>query len=72
MQRSVAHQIITNIGGIPIDSVRQNTDFLVVGQQDYRIVGDSGMSSKQRKAIEMVNKGSPIEILSEEDFLKNL
>jgi DNA polymerase-3 subunit epsilon len=47
-------------------------DFLVVGQQDYRTVGDSGMSSKQRKAVDMVNKGLPIEIISEEDFLKNL
>ena len=72
MPRSVAHQIIGNIGGIASDSVRKDTDFLVVGQQDYRIVGDSGMSSKQRKAVDMVNKGSPIEILSEEDFLKNL
>ena len=52
--------------------VVKDTDFFVVGQQDYRIVGDSGMSSKQRKAVDMVNKGSPIEILSEEDFLKNV
>jgi len=72
MPRSIAHQVIGNIGGIASDSVRKDTDFLVVGQQDYRIVGDSGMSSKQRKAVDMVNKGSSIEILSEEDFLKNL
>jgi DNA polymerase-3 subunit epsilon len=63
---------ITYIGGTPSDSVRKDTDFLVVGQQDYRIVGDSGMGSKQRKAVDMVNKGLPIEIISEEDFLKNL
>ena len=72
MPRSEAQQIIIYIGGLPGDSVRKDTDFLVVGQQDYRIVGDSGMSSKQRKAVDMVNKGHSIEIISEEDFLKNL
>ena len=72
MTRNEAHQIIVTIGGTPGDSVRKDTDFLVVGQQDYRIVGDSGMSSKQRKAIDMVNKGHSIEVISEEDFLKNL
>jgi len=72
MPRNEAHQIITNIGGTPSNSVRKDTDFLVVGQQDYRVVGDSGMSSKQRKAIDMSSKGHPIEIISEEDFLQNL
>ena len=72
MTRSDAQQIIANTGGTPSDSVRKDTDFLVVGQQDYRIVGDSGMSNKQRKAIEMVNKGSTIEILSEAEFLEML
>jgi len=72
MTRSEAQQVIVNIGGTSGESIRKDTGFLVVGQQDYRIVGDSGMSSKQRKAIDMANKGCPIEILSEEDFLKNL
>jgi DNA polymerase-3 subunit epsilon len=72
MTRSEAQQIIIYIGGLPSNSVRKDTDFLVVGQQDYRIVGDSGMSSKQRKAVDMVSKGHSIEIISEEDFLQNL
>ena len=47
----------------------KKTDVLVVGQQDFRIVGESGMSSKQRRALELLNNGQEIEILSEADFL---
>ena len=72
MTRSIARQKIETVGGIVSDSIRKDTDFLVIGQQDYRIVGESGMSNKQRKAVEMARKGSPIEILSEEEFLKIL
>ena len=63
---------IKNIGGEPVDSVTKKTDILVVGQQDYRVVGDSGMSAKQRKAISLQEKGHHIEIMSEVDFLLNL
>jgi len=45
---------------------------LVVGQQDYRIVGDDGMSGKQEKAVKLIEKGSFLEIISEDDFLRNL
>ena len=60
------------IGGIPTDSVTAKTDILVVGQQDYRVVGDSGMSSKQKKAITLLEKGQDIEILSEIEFLSRI
>ncbi len=62
-------QYIADVGGYPMDRVTKKTDILVVGQQDYRIVGDSGMSTKQRKAHELLNNGQEIEILSEKDFL---
>lgn len=65
-------QKIADIGGIPVDSVTLATNILVVGQQDYRRVGDSRMSSKQKKAIELKDKGIDIEIMSETDFLSNL
>ena len=61
--------MIADIGGIPSDAVTSRTDILVVGQQDYRVVGDSGMSSKQKKAIALKDKGQDIEILSESEFL---
>ena len=72
MKRSEAQQIIADIGGINQTGVNRNTDYLVVGQQDYRIVGDDGMSGKQEKAIELLRKGANIEILSEEDFLHSI
>jgi DNA polymerase-3 subunit epsilon len=72
MTRAEAFQVIADIGGIPSDAVTKNTDFLIVGQQDFRIVGQEGVSSKQRKALEYVDKGLPIEILSENDFLQNI
>lgn len=72
MVRSEAQQKIVDIGGILGNTVTQTTDFLVVGQQDYRVVGDDGMSGKQEKAIKLIEKGSALEILSEDNFLKNI
>lgn len=72
MVRAEAQQTIADIGGIIGNSVTKDTDFLVVGQQDYRVVGDDGMSSKQEKAVKLIEKGSTLEILSEDNFLRNL
>ncbi len=72
MVRTEAQQAIADIGGIIGNSVNKDTDFLIIGQQDYRVVGDDGMSNKQEKAIKLIEKGSNLEILSEDNFLKNL
>lgn len=72
MQRNDAQQLIADVGGINGKGVTNTTDYLVVGQQDYRIVGDDGMSSKQEKAIKLIDKGAQLEILSEDLFLRNL
>ena len=65
-------QKVAEIGGIPTNDVTTKTDILVVGQQDYRVVGDSGMSNKQKKALKLLEKGQDIEILSEIEFLSRL
>lgn len=65
-------QKIKDIGGIPIDSVTKQTEVLVIGQQDYYRVGDSGMSNKQKKALKLLEKGQDIEILSESEFINRL
>lgn len=65
-------QKIADIGGFPMSSVNKKTDVLIVGQQDFRVVGESGMSSKQKKAFELKANGSEIEILSEAEFLSNI
>ncbi len=58
--RSELLQKIADIGGFPVDSVTKSTDYLVVGQQDYRVVGESGMSSNQKKAFDLKSKGVDI------------
>ena len=68
-ERKVLLQKIANVGGIPTNNVSRKTDVLVVGQQDYRIVGEDGMSTKQEKAYKLRNEGVNIEIISEKDFL---
>lgn len=72
MPRYEAQQLIADIGGINGGSVTKETDFLIVGQQDYRVVGDDGMSNKQERAIKLIEKGAEMEVISEDDFLKNL
>ncbi len=72
MLRKDARQLIADIGGMNGNGVTKKTDYLIVGQQDYRVVGEEGMSSKQEKAIKLIERGSGLEILSEDDFLKNL
>ncbi|SDF13374.1 DNA polymerase-3 subunit epsilon [Mucilaginibacter pineti] len=72
MERSFAQKIVLTIGGRITDGVTRDTNYLIVGHQDYRYVGEDGMSSKQKKAIAMVNTGADLEILSEDDFLKSV
>lgn len=72
MTRAEAQQVIVDIGGSIAGGVTKATDYLVVGQQDYRLVGDDGMSTKQEKAVKLKAGGAAIEIVSEADFLKNI
>jgi DNA polymerase-3 subunit epsilon len=72
MTRKQAKQIIADIGGIPEEDVTQRTNFLVVGQQDFRVVGESGLSGKQKKVFQLLQKGQEIEIMSEQDFRQNI
>ena len=70
--RKTLLQKVKDVGGIPMNSVTQKTDVLVVGQQDYRVVGADGMSTKQKKALSLLEKGHNIEILSETEFINRI
>ncbi len=72
MVRAEAQQLIADIGGINSNTVTKDTDFLIVGQQDFRFVGEDGMSNKQEKAQHLLEKGAKIEVISESDFLCNI
>lgn len=70
MSRTRAYQIIANLGGQLADGITRKTDFLILGQQDYRLLKGYTLSSKTRKAIEYANAGTGIQIVSEADFYK--
>lgn len=70
MSRAEAMQAVVNLGASIKGAVSKRTDYLVVGKQDINLVGEDGMSTKERKAIGLNEIGSAhIEILDESQFL---
>ncbi|MEW9053045.1 MAG: exonuclease domain-containing protein [Neobacillus sp.] len=72
LERKEAMQQVVNSGGMIKSGVSSKTDYLVVGTQDNALVGESGLSTKERKAYELINKGKAIKILKEEEFIELL
>lgn len=70
LDRKAAMQLVVNAGGIIKSSVSSKTNYLVVGIQDKQLVGSAGISSKEKKAFELKEKGKDIEILNEQTFLQ--
>lgn len=64
-------QAVVNQGGVIKNSTVRNTDYLIVGVQDPKIVR-SGISTKHRKALELIELGSTLKILNEKEILKLL
>ena len=72
VDRAKAMQLVVDKGAVIKSGVSGKTDYLIVGKQDPSIVGPDGLSSKERKAKELIEKESKIKILREADFLKLL
>ena len=68
MIRKDAAQIVANLGGECQNGVNKETNFLILGNNDYNPRVKDGKSSKQKKAEELKLKGQDIEILSENIF----
>ena len=67
MTRKEAMQYVVNYGGSVGDSLTKDTDYLVMGTQDYsKIIGNK--SSKQLKAEKYISEGEDINIITEEVF----
>ncbi len=66
--RQQAMQIVANLGGINEDSITKNTNFLILGNNDYCKTIKDGKSNKQKKAESYKLKGFDIEILPENVF----
>lgn len=68
ISRQDAMQSVVNLGGIIKSGVSKKVDYVVVGVQDADLVGLDGMSSKERKAKELMQQGVDIKIIDEERF----
>lgn len=70
MTREEAFAVVRLAGGRPRTSVSVNTEYLVLGVQDYCRFVDGKKSTKTKTAEALQADGCPIEILSENDFLE--
>ena len=70
--RKEALAIITQAGGIPTNTVTNQTKFLVTGQQDMYKVGNGLKSSKVIKAEQLAQKGYDIQLINEREFIEML
>lgn len=68
MIRKDAMQAVLNCGGLCTDGVNKNTNYLVLGNNDYVKSIKDGKSSKQQKAEKMKLDGHDIEIITEDVF----
>ncbi len=68
MERKAAFQIVANLGGIPKDSITSQTNYLVIGNEEFAKTVKNGKTGKMRKAEEYQKKGQEILILSENAF----
>lgn len=70
MPRKEAMQRVVNVGGLISDTLTEDTDFLVMGIQDYSKFADGQESSKTKKAKSLISKGRRIQIIDEKDFIR--
>jgi DNA polymerase III subunit epsilon len=72
LTRKHAAQLVVDAGGHAMNSVSKKVNYLVLGMQDATRVKDGSHSEKMLKAIDLKHAGAPIELLSEDDFLRML
>lgn len=68
MPRGVAEAKAAALGCQSTSSVSRKTGILVVGEQDLSLVGQDGLSTKQRKAAELNAAGAGILVLDSDAF----
>lgn len=67
--RAEAMQIVANHGGINSDNLNKKTNFLVLGNNDYKPNVKNGKSNKLLKAEKYKLSGNDIEIINENVFI---
>ena len=68
MGRKDAMQIVVNLGGILDNSVNKNTNYLILGNNDYNPILRGEKSAKQKKAEQLKLNGQAIDIIDEFTF----
>lgn len=68
MQRKEAMQIVTNYGGICQNGINKDTNYLILGNNDYCTSIKDGKSSKHKKAEEKILNGQDLLIIPEDSF----
>lgn len=72
MRRKDAMQKVVNVGGHCEKGITKETNFLVIGDQDFNRFADGKRSSKLAKAETLIANGQELEIIPESDFLELL
>lgn len=70
MSREEAFSLVQAAGGRASETLSGKTEYLVLGIQCYTFFRNGGKSGKTVKAEQLREKGYPIEIVSEDEFLK--
>jgi DNA polymerase-3 subunit epsilon len=68
MARKDAMQTVVNLGGILDNSVNKNTNYLILGNNDYNAVLHGEKSSKHKEAEKLKLEGQDIDIIDEFTF----
>lgn len=68
MLRKDAMQLVVNLGGILDNSVNKQTNYLILGNNDYNAILKGEKSSKHKKAEKLQLEGQDISIIDEYTF----
>ena len=68
-ERADVEYMILEHGGRPMTGVSGKTDYLIVGTYIDPVTGTPTMTSKHKKALELVDQGGKIQILTIDDFI---
>ena len=63
---------LSQMGGIPVNSVSSKTDYLIVGNQGSEAWSSGNYGTKVKKAMELQEKGSAIQIVKEREITDHL
>lgn len=73
VSRTRAQELAKSAGATIKSGVSRKLDYLVVGIQDKRVVGETGQSNAQRHAAELIENGNTkLKVINEAEFLELL